>query len=145
MPDPKGPLAADDRFFAALTLGDARLLDELLTSDFVFVDPKKGDEVTRTKMLQSVTTGAFRPERVDPSERLVRKRAGVAVVVGKVRIAGVASGTPFVLTDRYTHVFVEERGAWRLMHAQGTTIAATEPKPAHDREGAEGVASFGHS
>jgi hypothetical protein len=37
--------------------------------------------------------------------------------------------TPFAASSRYTHVFVEEQGEWRMASAQGTSIAAAG-KPA---------------
>jgi hypothetical protein len=37
-------------------------------------------------------------------------------------MAGVIGDTPFAASSRYTHVFVDQQGEWRLVTAQGTQI-----------------------
>lgn len=58
-----------------------------------------------------------------PSERRVRRYDGTAVVVGRTRMRGAFMAEPFVISSRYTHVFVRDGDrAWRLVSAQGTRI-----------------------
>jgi ketosteroid isomerase-like protein len=122
MPDPKGPMAADNRYVAALIAKDVAALSEILSDDFVLVDAIKGSEITRKDLLAALASGAVRFDRVEPSERLVRKRPGTAVVTGRVRTSGASAGIPFSADSRFTHVFSDAGGGWKLMSAQGTPI-----------------------
>lgn len=38
-------------------------------------------------------------------------------------MSGRYEGTPWSASSRYTHVYIEDQGAWRLASAQGTPIA----------------------
>jgi hypothetical protein len=47
------------------------------------------------------------------------------VITGRTRMTGRFEETPWEVASRYryTHVFVEQDGRWRLVAAQGTQIA----------------------
>jgi ketosteroid isomerase-like protein len=128
MPNAADPLASDDRFFAALLAADSKMLGALLAEDFVIIDVMAGSEVPRDAFLGAVQGGQLVFESIEPAERRVRRRPGTAIVTGRTLMKGRFGETPFTARSRYTHVFVEQAGAWRLVAAQGTQIAAA-PQP----------------
>jgi ketosteroid isomerase-like protein len=117
------PLAADRQFFAALLAGSAGDLDRILTDDFVIIDVMSGAEATKPAFLAVVGSGDLRFEAIEPAENRVRLYGQTAVITGRTRMRGSYAGAPFAARSRYTHVFVEQAGRWRLASAQGTPIA----------------------
>lgn len=127
------PLSVDDAFFGALVRGDAEHLERVLHRDFIIVDVMRGGRTDRQGFLDAVSSGQVTFDRIDPTERLVRRYDGTAVVVGRTSMAGSAAGRPFAAASRYTHVFVEDGGAtWRLASAQGTPIVEDAGPVAED-------------
>jgi ketosteroid isomerase-like protein len=119
-------LAAEREFFAALLAGDDAVLDGLLADDFVIVDVMAGQAVPRQDFLGVIaaTDGSQRLEFVEvvrnEAETLVRHRPGVAVVLGRTRMTMRFQGAELTVPSRYTHVWSEDGGRWRLLAAQGT-------------------------
>jgi hypothetical protein len=52
----------------------------------------------------------------------VRFYGTTAIITGRTRMNGRLEGAPWSASSRYTHVYVEDQGAWRLASAQGTPI-----------------------
>jgi ketosteroid isomerase-like protein len=119
-------LAADDRFFAALLRADGPALDRILVDDFVLIDVNSGTEVTKSLFVPAVGAGrlTFEDIEVDAAARRVRTYGPAAVVTGRTQMHGSFEGAAWTAHSRYTHVFVEDQGSWRLASAQGTPIAA---------------------
>jgi len=117
------PLAADRQFFAALLSSNAEELDRILTDDFLIIDVMSGAETAKPAFLAVVGSGDLRFEVIEPAESRVRLYGQAAVVTGRTRMRGIYAGAPFAAKSRYTHVFVEQDGRWRLASAQGTPIA----------------------
>jgi ketosteroid isomerase-like protein len=117
-------LAADSAFFTALVEGDEPALDRVLAHHFVLVGVNDGAVVPREVLIPLVSQGKLRFDTIQPngSEALLRRYGSTAIVVGKTKMHGSFDGTPFSATSRYTHVFVEDQGRWRLASAQGTPI-----------------------
>ncbi len=118
-------LASDEAFFDALLAADPIALADLLTDDFVIVDVMSGGVTDRAALLDAVASGVLHFVDIvrDPSEASVRTRAGVAVVVGRTEMTIRFGPDTVTARSRYTHVFVEESGRWRLFSAQGTPLA----------------------
>jgi hypothetical protein len=117
------PLAADREFFTALLSGSAETLDRILTEDFILIDVMRGGEITRDALLTVIASGQLKFETIEPAEVRVRLYQATAVVTGRTQMSGRFGETPFATRSRYTHVYVEQRGQWRLAAAQGTQIA----------------------
>lgn len=116
------PLATEDAFFRALEQGDASRLESLLTGDFLIVDVMRGGTAGRAEFLGPLASGDLKFERVELVERAVRHYGDVAVVVGRTAMTGAFAGQQFTAASRYTHVFVQADGTWKLASAQGTQI-----------------------
>jgi ketosteroid isomerase-like protein len=68
-------------------------------------------------------TGMLKFEVIDAREQRVRLYENTAVVTGRTQMNGQFNGGRFTLNSRYTHVYVEHQGRWKLVSAQGTQIA----------------------
>jgi ketosteroid isomerase-like protein len=114
---------ADRRFFSALLSADVAALGELLAEDFILIDVLQGGEIPRAALLDAMAQGIVRFERIEVFESRARLYGNVAVVTGRTEMEGQGAGQPWSARSRYTHVFVEQQGRWRLVAAQGTRIA----------------------
>lgn len=119
-------LAADDAFFTALLAADGAALDALLAEDFVLVDVMAGQLVPRDAFLSFVGSGelVFVKVERDAADLAILERPGLRVITGRTRMTMRLGADEQVAASRYTHVFVEDDGRWRLLSAQGTPEAA---------------------
>ena len=117
------PLTIDKQFFAALIAGDAQALDHILVDDFILVDVMSGSEITKPAFLAFIGSGQIKFESIEPAENRVRLYQTTAIITGRTQMKGQLGGAPFAASSRYTHVFVVQRGGWRLATAQGTQIS----------------------
>ena len=130
MDEASDPLAAERAFFTALVEAGLEALDRVLADDFLLIDVMRGAEITRAALLAVLGSGQLRFEVIEPAEQRVRRYQATAVVTGRTRMSGQFGGTPFAALSRYTHVYVEQHGRWRLVAAQGTPIASESEQPA---------------
>ncbi len=117
------PLTIDKQFFAALIAGDAQELDHILTDDFILIDLMSGSEITKPAFLAFIGSGQIKFESIEPAENRVRLYQTTAIITGRTQMKGQLGEAPFAVSSRYTHVFVDQRGEWRLATAQGTQIS----------------------
>ena len=122
--DATDPLAADRSFFAALLSASPEALDQILTDDFILIDVMRGSQITKPMLTEAVASRQISFETIETGESLVRYYQSTAVITGSTQMTGRAGEAPFAAHSRYTHVFVEQQGRWRLASAQGTQIAA---------------------
>jgi ketosteroid isomerase-like protein len=127
MPTDTAPLSADHDFFTALIKGDVAALQEILVDDFVLVDVMQGAEVDKNTLLAVVGSGQIQFDVIIPAECHARLYDDIAVVNGRTLMRGRLGDMPFTTRSRYTHVFLEQNGQWRLASAQGTSIPGDGP------------------
>lgn len=123
MKDESAALAAEQQFRAALVEGDAEALDRLLADDFALMD-LQGAELPKSALLALIRSGQLRFEAIEPVETRERRYGHTAVITGRTEMSGRFAQTAFAVRSRFTHVFIEQRGRWRLVAAQGTPIAS---------------------
>ena len=126
------PLDADKRFFDALITGDTQALDRLLVDEFILIDVMSGSEITKPAFLGFIGSGQIKFESIEPADNRMRLFQATAIITGRTEMKGELSDNGFAASSRYTHVFVEQRGEWRLAAAQGTQIL---PAPGHSESG----------
>ena len=120
-------LAADQRFFDALTAADHDALDALLAPDFLIVDIHTGSIGTRAQLLALIRSGelVFPAVLAFPEESIVRTVGETGIVVGRTRMHFTGpDNASFHADSRYTHVYAAHGDDWRLLSAQGTQIRA---------------------
>ncbi len=119
-------VAADDQFFDALLRADSAVLDHLLVDDFILVDVLSGSEIEKAVLVPLVGSGHLTFDEIQryPTEGRVRVYGPTAVVTGRTQMGGRYEDASWSARSRYTHVYINDQGTWRLASAQGTPIAA---------------------
>jgi ketosteroid isomerase-like protein len=117
------PLAVDHQFFGALLTADLESLEEIVADDFVLIDVMSGSEVSKEALVAAIGSGQLKFDAIKPIDARVRRYGTAAVITGHTRMSGKFEGSPFAADSRYTHVYIEAQGRWRLVSAQGTQIA----------------------
>ncbi len=118
------PLAAERQFFKALLEADGPELDRVLADDFLLIDVLSGSEFQKPTLLAAVASCQVKFEKIDVLESRVRRYPGIAIVTGRTQMRGRFGESPFSANSRYTHVYIEQQGFWRLVTAQGTPITS---------------------
>jgi hypothetical protein len=118
------PLTIEREFFTALVDGSLEDLDQLLADDFILIEVMGASEITKSSLLAAIGSGQLKFEAIEPADGRLRVYQGTAVTTGRTQMKGRFGEAPFTASSRYTHVFVEQDGRWRLVSAQGTQISA---------------------
>jgi len=122
MNDKLNPQAAEQQFFDSLIGSDVGALERILSDDFLLIDVMTGSEVKKPDLLTILRSGQLKFDAIEPIASQVRHYGITAVITGSTQMSGRFGETPFTASSRYTHVFVEMQGRWRLVSAQGTQI-----------------------
>ncbi|HKV54923.1 MAG TPA: nuclear transport factor 2 family protein [Candidatus Binataceae bacterium] len=128
MSDKGGALAADSRFFKALVEADVATLEGLLAADFILIDVMGGSEVPKAALIALVSSGQLKFVSIEPADTHARLYGTTAVVIGRTEMQMRFEQTAFTTKSRYTHVYFEDHGQWRMVSAQGTQIADAPPR-----------------
>jgi catechol 2,3-dioxygenase-like lactoylglutathione lyase family enzyme len=116
-------LALDQHFFTALINADTRALEHILAQEFILIDVNSGSEIAKPELLNALGSGQVEFESIEPAEQRVRRFERTVIVTGRTRMKGRLGHAPFAKGSRYTHVYVEQEGGWRLVAAQGTQVS----------------------
>ena len=108
-----------------------RPLDRILADDFILIDVMSGSEIMKPDFLAAIGSGQIKFESIEPAENRVRLHQTTAIITGRTQMKGRLGDAPFAASSRYTHVFVEQQGEWRLVSAQGTQISPPPGQPAN--------------
>jgi hypothetical protein len=122
MVEESDPLEAERQFFNSLVEVSLEGLNRVLADDFILIDVMRGAEITKSSLLEVLGSGQLKFESIEPAETRARRYQGTAVITGRTRMNGRFGETPFTTSSRYTHVYIEQEGRWRLVAAQGTQI-----------------------
>lgn len=124
-------VVADEAFVASLLAADHDTLSELLTEDFAIVDVVSGRVTGREEFLGAISSRMLRFTQIVQfsEDRSTRHRDEMGVVVGRTRMVMRMGPGEMIAQSRYTHVYVRDAVRWRLMSAQGTSLAEQGPLP----------------
>ncbi len=116
-------LAADEKFFSSLVTADAVSLISLLTEDFILVSVMDGAKIPKSQLVAAVGSGQLKFSSIDPQgDPTVRVYGTAAIVSNDTVMRGEFGGQSWETKSRYTHVFVEQGGKWKMASAQGTPL-----------------------
>jgi ketosteroid isomerase-like protein len=118
----QNPEEVEQEFFTALIEADQEVLTRLLANDFLLIDVLTGSEISKTAFLEILVAGGLSFEEANRIDFRARNYGSVAVITGQTEITGRLNGRRFEIDSRYTHVFVNQLGDWRMVVAQGTQI-----------------------
>lgn len=94
--------------------GDVRELDRLIDDSLMFVGPN-GAIYGKSDDLDAHRNGLIRITRLDPSEERIIRFGETAVVSVRMEMSGTFEGAAFAGPFRYTRVWREQAGDWRIV------------------------------
>jgi ketosteroid isomerase-like protein len=112
----------------AMLSADVGALDRLIADDIAYVDPA-GRVLSKEMDLEMHRSGRLRIQTIETSETEMRIADPIAVVITRAAIAGLFEGQPFAGDFRFTRVWREIGGNWRIVAGHCCAIAP-EPAPA---------------
>ena len=115
-------LAADDRFFAALSACDEESLGVLLADEFTYTDALGLRLLSRCDLLAVLASGRVRFELATPRSRHVRSHDRRAEVSGRADLLGAVDDVSFRSNVPFRHVYVRANGSWRLTAVHETRV-----------------------
>ena len=111
----------DHAYAEALTKGDVKVLDEIWSADYTFVNPR-GELLSKAQRMDNVRRGATEFRKMSPQRERLTVRGNFAVEVGRIVVEGEYSGQESSGEYRYTTVWVKMQGRWRMLANQITLI-----------------------
>lgn len=107
-----------ERFFAAMRAGDLATIESYLADDYYLIGVG-GNRRDRAGRIAWLRENVQYLSTVTPTDLRVREYGNMAVVTGLVVIQ---DETPPIF-ERFTHVWLHERGDWRMVSGQVTAVA----------------------
>ena len=103
--------------FAAYVQGDVAVLDRIFADDLVYFH-SNGLSDPKAAVLQSFSSGDLKISRFEAEDLKVRQIANVMVATGLVHVELVNKGNPAKFDIRFTAIYTDQGGQWRLVHIQ---------------------------
>jgi len=116
--------------FRAMTSNDLPRLAGMLGDDLVYVHTS-GHVDSKSSFLETLRSGELRYRSIEPRDVRVRSFGDAAVITGSAKVLVTAGGADRHLDIRYTSVYVQRAGQWRLVSWQSTLVGA--PPSAHSQ------------
>jgi uncharacterized protein (TIGR02246 family) len=109
--------------FRAYVNSDVAALDKIFADDLVYFH-SNGLSDPKSAVLQSFASGELKISRFDGEEVQVRQIGDVMVATGLVHVDLVNKGNAAKFDIRYTVIYVNQGGQWRLIHVQNARVPA---------------------
>lgn len=107
-------LALESKWNAAYMRGDIVAMDSLLADDFV-ITQEDGSTFSKSGYIAHNGNSTLHVQISDMSDLRVRMHNNTAVVTGAYHEKGTSKGKPYEFHDRFTDVWMNLKGAWRLI------------------------------
>jgi len=104
----------DEERIQAQIHADATTLDRIYADDFIGVGPS-GTVRSKPQVLADFTSGALKFQSITTDEVQVRAYGNTAVETGRSTMIGQDKGKDVPRDTRFTRVWVNQRGRWRLV------------------------------
>ena len=111
----------DHTYAEALTKRDVKVLDEIWSPDYTFVNPR-GELLSKAQRMANVQSGTTEFQKMSPQKERLNVHGNFAVEVGRIVVEGEYSGHESTGEYCYTTVWVKMQGRWRMLANQITLI-----------------------
>jgi hypothetical protein len=108
-------LAQERRWLTAITEGDRATVESILAPSFKHIN-SDGELLDRAQEIAAIEKVSF---TMNPSEQLVDLSGDTAVIHG---VNTLIDGGEVLARERFTDVFVLQKGTWLALSAQETTV-----------------------
>ena len=100
---------------------DVSLMDELLSDDFVGIS-WTGQVNNKMSQLDRLRASHIKITRMEISDLKIRIVGPVAIVTSSAQLSGTNDGIPIDGTFRYTRVYQQLAGAWKITNFEATRV-----------------------
>jgi ketosteroid isomerase-like protein len=113
----------EERLRQAMLASDVHVLDELLAPDII-ITSHRGEILKKQDDLAAHTSGAFKINELNPSERQIQVLGAVAIVSVRMQIMGSYQGSPANGDFRFTRVWARsQQDTWHIVAAHIGQVA----------------------
>jgi uncharacterized protein (TIGR02246 family) len=109
--------------FTAYVKSDVAALERIFADDLVYIH-SNGVSDPKSAVLQSFASGELKISRFDAEDIQVRQIGDVMVATGLVHVDLVNKGNSAKFDLRYSAIYVNQGGQWRLVHVQNARVPA---------------------
>lgn len=113
--------ACEERRVKALIGADAAELDQLFHEDLRWTH-SSGTTDTKGSVLSKLTSGGTRYFKIELTDTMVRPFEAVVLTTGIAVMHAEVAGTEYHLKNRYTNLWVQVGGNWKMIHWQSTGV-----------------------
>jgi len=113
--------ACEDRRYQAVLVADTQALGELLDESLVYTH-STGTVDGKASYLAAIAGGGLFYRKIERSEISLLVRDRTAFVFCRIAMDIVVGGTPKLLDNRMTSVWVPHQAGWRLLVAHSTPL-----------------------
>ena len=111
----------DNERIQAQIHADAAALDRIYADDFIGVGPS-GTVRTKPQVISDFTSGDLKFQSITTDDVQVRVYGNTAVETGRSTMNGQDKGKAVPRDNRFTRVWVKQRGRWRLVANHYSTL-----------------------
>jgi ketosteroid isomerase-like protein len=105
---------------------DAATLDRILADDYTYTD-SRGGVTNKADSLRQTRNQNDQMKAFHTSEETARVYGDVAIVTGRLRVEGTASGVPYDAEVRFTDILARIDGRWRAVAAHASRAGERRP------------------
>lgn len=116
-------IALDKERMQAMADKDIAKLNGLLCNDLIYTHSSARMD-TKQSLIGAMESGATVYTAVEPSGVVARDLGDAVVLTGIAQISVVSNGTPNTFGVRFTDVYHNQDGAWRMVAWQSTKLPA---------------------
>jgi hypothetical protein len=109
----------------ALLKHDTATLDRMTSDDYSFIN-QRGELRTKSEILAGFKSGSFNYDTREVSDLKVRVYGDTAVVTGRAKQKGVENSKDYSGENRFTRVYVRQKGHWVSVALQVTLVAKSQ-------------------
>jgi ketosteroid isomerase-like protein len=116
-------IALDKERMQAMADKDVAKLNNLLCKDLIYTHSSARID-TKQSLIGAMESGGTVYTSVEPSDVTAQDLGDVVVLTGVAQIKVVSNGTPNAFGVRFTDVYQNQNGAWRMVTWQSTKLPA---------------------